>query len=223
VTSLRPTTAEPKKEERSRKKCEAAKNRFTCSFKASGDCQRGHDHQAARLASYALLPKHQHAGRIAHGLETDTFDEKAARELAQLRSTQSNTMAGKGAALPADATLTLVVQSLAYATTEEGLKSAFEKYGDIRGVKILTNDDGSSKGTGFVDFTNLEHAAKALKAMQGIELNGRSLKVKFKEDKGNGRDKRGGSNACFGCGQEGHVSRNCPRKASSRGGKGGCK
>jgi RNA recognition motif-containing protein len=121
-------------------------------------------------------------------------------------------MSGENGPLPADATLTLVVQSLAYATTEEDLKAAFEKYGDVKRVKILDKDDGSSKGTGFVDFTKLEHAAKALNAMQGIELNGRALKVKFKEDRGDGQGKGGGSRACFSCGQEGHISRDCPKQ-----------
>jgi RNA recognition motif-containing protein len=161
-----------------------------------------------------MLPKHQHAGRIVHGIETETFDEKMAREVELLQDTQSNTMLGEDAPLPADATSTLVVQSLAYATTEEDLKAAFEKYGDVKRVKILTKEDGSSKGTGFVDFTKLEHAAKGLNAMQGIELNGRALKVKFKEDRGDGQSKGGG----FSCGQEGHISRDCPSKDSSQGG-----
>ena len=220
-TSWRPTTAELKKEEGSKKKGKPAKNRFTCSFKVNGDCQRGHDHQASRLASYALLPKHQRAGRISHGLETETFDEKIARKVERLQGTQSNTMPAEDDALPAGATLTLVVQSLAYTTTEEDVKAAFEKYGDVKRAKILTKDDGSSKGIGFVDFFKLEHAAKALNAMQGMELNGRALKVKFKEDRSGGQGKGGGSRACFSCGQEGHISRDCPSNDSSKdGGRG---
>jgi RNA recognition motif-containing protein len=168
-----------------------------------------------------MLPKHQHAGRIVHGIETLTFDEKMAREVELLQGAQLNTMSGKDAPLPAGATSALVVQSLAYATTEEDLKAAFEKYGDVKRVKILTKDDGSSKGTGFVNFTKPEHAAKGLNAMQGIELNGRALKVKFKEDRGDGQSKGGGSRACFSCGQEGHISRNCPSKDSSQGGGSG--
>lgn len=217
-TSLETTTAELKHEESNKKKVKTEKEQFTCTMKIAGnDCPRGHDHQAARLASYALLQKHQHAGRIVRGTETETFNEKMAREALQEVTRSKSVIPVDTAPLPADATLTLVVQSMSYDTTQEGLKAAFENFGDIKRVNILQKD-GMSKGTGFVDFIRLEDAAKALNAMQGAKLDGRTLRVKFKEDRSTGAG--GTSRACFRCGQEGHMSRECPSKESNQGGGG---
>lgn len=219
------TAGQLKRDEKSRKKTKAPRELFTCSMRIAGnECPRGHDHQAARLASYALLHKHQHAGRVVHGLETETFEEKMRREGKHPDIQPKNTMSREGTALPADATLTLVVQSMAYTTTEEDLKAAFEKYGAVKRVNVLKKEDGLSKGTAFVDFTKLEHAAKALSAMQGVELDGRALKIKFKGDRADGQGKGSGaggsSRACYNCGQEGHMSRDCPSKEPNRSGGG---
>jgi RNA recognition motif-containing protein len=126
-----------------------------------------------------------------------------------------STLSEEAMPVPSEATMTLVVQSLAYVTTEETLKTAFEKYGEVKRANILKKDDGTSKGTGFVDFTKLVHSAKALNAMQGAEIDGRALKVKFKGEKSTG-----GSKGCFSYGQEGHISRGCPSKESNHGGGG---
>ena len=209
--SWKATPVERKREEGSKNQ---AKDHFVCTMKMAGnDCTRGHDHQAARLESYALLQKHQHSGRILRGTETETFDEKMAREAEQKTIQAKSTLTNETMPVPSEATLTLVVQNLAYATTEESLKSAFEQYGDVKRVNILKKEDGTSKGTGFVDFTKLEHAAKALNAMQAIQIDGRALKVKFKSDKATG-----GSKGCFSCGQDGHISRDCPSKGPGQGG-----
>jgi hypothetical protein len=211
------TPDELKKEERNKKKAKGERDRFTCTnLLARNECPRGHDHQAARLASYALLQKHQHTGRIVRGSETETFDEKMAREAEQHRGTRSkSTISEEETLVPEGATLTLVVQNLAYVTTEEDLKAAFEQYGDVRRAKILEKD-GTPTGTSFVDFTKLEHSTRALNAMQGAKLDGRPLRVKFKGDKADGAG--GSSRACHSCGQEGHFSRECPSKESNQGG-----
>ena len=210
------TVTETKKEEKNKKKGKVAKDRFTCSLRLADDCQRGHDYQAARTASYGLLQKHQHAGRILHGLETETFDEKVTREARIQAVPSKDSKSGKGMPLPSDANPTLVVKGMAYATTEEDLKGAFETYGNIKRVNVLKKD-GVSKGTGFVDFNDVEHAAAAHEGMQGASLNGRTIRVKFKGDQGNGQG-GGGSRACYTCNQEGHMSRDCPTKGSNQAG-----
>ena len=142
-----------------------------------------------------------------------------AREAEVLGTPSKNSKNGKATPLPADANATLVVQSMAYSTTEENLKAAFEKYGAIKRVNVLMKDDGTAKGTGFVDFNDVENAVTAHDEMQGAKLDGRTIRVKFKGDQGKSQGGGGGGpRACYTCSQEGHLSRDCPTKDSNQGG-----
>jgi RNA recognition motif-containing protein len=50
--------------------------------------------------------------------------------------------------------------------------------------KIITDrETGRSKGFGFVEFATIEDATAAKEAMDGIELDGREIKVDFAEEK----------------------------------------
>ena len=92
---------------------------------------------------------------------------------------------------------TVYVGSLSWNTTEDGLKAAFEKYGNITGVRIPHDDRDRSKGFGFVEFESAESASKACE-LDGTELDGRTIKVNISQprqprsrDRGYG-DRRGG-------------------------------
>jgi RNA recognition motif-containing protein len=51
----------------------------------------------------------------------------------------------------------LFVGGLSWNTTEGGLTAAFEKFGELREVKVvLDRDTGRSRGFGFVTFTSDE-------------------------------------------------------------------
>ncbi|XP_056646288.1 polyadenylate-binding protein 1-like isoform X2 [Diorhabda carinulata] len=54
--------------------------------------------------------------------------------------------------------------------SEEQLRSMFEKYGKITSYKIMSKDDGKSKGFGFVAFESPEAAETAVEALNGKEL-----------------------------------------------------
>jgi cold-inducible RNA-binding protein len=78
----------------------------------------------------------------------------------------------------------LYVGSLSWNTDNAGLENAFSAYGDIEEAKVITDrDTGRSRGFGFVTFANEEDAEKAL-AMDGQDLDGRTLKVNVAQDKG---------------------------------------
>ena len=70
------------------------------------------------------------------------------------------------------------VGNLAFGVTDEQLKKLFSKYGEITEVKIITDRfSGRSKGFGFVTFEKDEDAKKAIKGMNGKEVEGREIKV----------------------------------------------
>lgn len=54
---------------------------------------------------------------------------------------------------------------------DETLREMFEKFGKITSHKVMSKDDGKSRGFGFVAFENAEAAEKAVKALNGKELN----------------------------------------------------
>ena len=67
----------------------------------------------------------------------------------------------------------LFVRNLSYNVDEEGLKEAFMKIGKVRFTKILKKEDGSSKGSGFVAFFNVEDAKNALCESENLKIDGR--------------------------------------------------
>ncbi len=72
----------------------------------------------------------------------------------------------------------LYVGNLAFSVTSDTLKKAFEKFGNIEDASIISDKfSNRSKGFGFVTFSDVEAAKKALAEMDGKELEGRPLKV----------------------------------------------
>lgn len=62
--------------------------------------------------------------------------------------------------------------------TEEELRQAFEGYGEVTNVNILTDKySGKPRGFAFVEMSTKEEAETAITEMNGKELKGRTLKV----------------------------------------------
>ncbi|KAM8964836.1 polyadenylate-binding protein 1 [Sarcophilus harrisii] len=57
------------------------------------------------------------------------------------------------------------------------LKRLFGKFGPALSVKVMTDESGTSKGFGFVNFERHEDAQKAVEEMNGKELNGKKIYV----------------------------------------------
>ncbi len=71
----------------------------------------------------------------------------------------------------------IYVGNLSFNSTEEGMRSLFEQYGEVQSAKIITDrDTGRSRGFGFVEMDS-EGASAAIEALNGYELDGRALKV----------------------------------------------
>lgn len=68
--------------------------------------------------------------------------------------------------------------NLNWETTEEGLRAAFEEFGEVSSVTIIKDRyTGQSRGFGFVEMPNDAEGQAAISAMNGKDLDGRPIKV----------------------------------------------
>ncbi|XP_057860449.1 glycine-rich RNA-binding protein 4, mitochondrial isoform X2 [Cryptomeria japonica] len=65
----------------------------------------------------------------------------------------------------------LFIGGLSYDTNERVLKDAFSRYGEVL--------EGRSKGCGIVQFASETEADNARKEMDGVQLDGRNIRVEF--------------------------------------------
>ncbi len=76
----------------------------------------------------------------------------------------------------------IYIGNLTYNATEDDLRSAFEGFGQINGIKIpFDREHNRPRGFAFVEFASPEHAQAALE-MHGKELLGRELKVNMAKE-----------------------------------------
>jgi RNA recognition motif-containing protein len=74
---------------------------------------------------------------------------------------------------------TVFVGNLSYSTSTEGLCNAFQGFGEILEGKVVTDRaTGRSRGFGFVTFKESESADRAIREMDGKELDGRPIRVR---------------------------------------------
>ncbi|MBZ5572786.1 MAG: RNA-binding protein [Acidobacteriia bacterium] len=72
----------------------------------------------------------------------------------------------------------LYVGNLSHNTTEAELRTAFQAHGEVEKVSIVTDrDTGRARGFAFVEMTDAGEAEKAIAALNGTELGGRTLKI----------------------------------------------
>ncbi|KAK1592791.1 hypothetical protein Q3G72_030440 [Acer saccharum] len=87
----------------------------------------------------------------------------------------------------------LFVGGLSYATDDHSLKEAFSSFGEVVEARVISDrDSGRSRGFGFVSFSSEDSAQTAMSAMDGQELNGRSIRVSFATERPSGPRYGGG-------------------------------
>ena len=72
----------------------------------------------------------------------------------------------------------IYVGNLSFQTTEQKLNELFGSHGKVKSVSIITDRvTGRSRGFGFVEMLDDSEGKAALSAVNGKQLDGRSLKV----------------------------------------------
>jgi RNA recognition motif-containing protein len=96
----------------------------------------------------------------------------------------------------------LFVGGLSWDTNDQGLRTAFETYGEVSEATVISDrETGRSRGFGFVTFVDDQAGVAAIQAMNGTSLDGRNLNVNEAQDRprsgggggfGGGGGRRGG-------------------------------
>jgi cold-inducible RNA-binding protein len=72
----------------------------------------------------------------------------------------------------------IFVGNLDFNASEEGVRSLFERYGQVNSARIMTDrETGRSRGFAFVEMENEGEADQAISALNGYSLDGRALNV----------------------------------------------
>lgn len=94
----------------------------------------------------------------------------------------------------------IYVGNISFDASEGDLQDAFEAYGVVSELKIITDrETGRSRGFGFITMDNAEEANAAIEGLNGTDLSGRDLSVREATPRaprqgggGFGGDRRGG-------------------------------
>jgi len=88
----------------------------------------------------------------------------------------------------------MYVGGLSWDTTDESLRNAFAKYGEVTEVAVIMDrDTGRSRGFGFVTMADEAGSKAAMSALDGSEMDGRSIKVNEAKEKSSRGDRGGNS------------------------------
>jgi RNA recognition motif-containing protein len=74
--------------------------------------------------------------------------------------------------------MNIYIGNLSYETAEQDVRQAFEAHGEVTSVNIISDSHtGTSKGFGFVEMPTSEEANAAIRALDGTDMQGRTIKV----------------------------------------------
>ena len=81
----------------------------------------------------------------------------------------------------------IYIGNIPFTSTEEELRTVFERHGDVASVSVITDrETGRSRGFAFVEMDDASAADNAIRALDGSELGGRSIRVNEAEDRKGG-------------------------------------
>lgn len=140
--------------------------------------KRQREAEKARKKQEKAAKKQERRERGGDSFEMVTADEAAGALPSveeAMRAIEARANAPReAAAIPAR----LFVGGLSWDTNEETLAEAFQPFGALSEVVVVTDrDTGRSRGFGFVVMANRKDAARAIDALDGSTLDGRTIVV----------------------------------------------
>jgi RNA recognition motif-containing protein len=82
----------------------------------------------------------------------------------------------------------IYVGNLPYSVTDSILENNFAEFGGVTSAKVMMDrDTGRSKGFGFVEMASAEVAQAAIKGLDGVSVDGRSITVNLARPREEGR------------------------------------
>ena len=74
--------------------------------------------------------------------------------------------------------MNIYVGNLPFQATEDEVREAFEAYGSVLSVRLITDrETGRPRGFGFVEMGSDSEANAAIEALNGSDMGGRALRV----------------------------------------------
>jgi len=94
----------------------------------------------------------------------------------------------------------LTITNLNFSVTDDDIKELFADFGYIESANVHYGSNGVSLGTAHVNFKNPNHAATAMQTYNGVNLDGRPMRISYKDvvahhghDRGGNQMQRGGN------------------------------
>jgi len=86
----------------------------------------------------------------------------------------------------------LYVGNLSYDTTEDNLKTLFDKAGQVVSVSLIKDrQTGKSKGFAFIEMSTQAEAENAISMLNGADLDHREIKVNLAKPRSERRSRHG--------------------------------
>jgi cold-inducible RNA-binding protein len=90
--------------------------------------------------------------------------------------------------------MNIYIGNMSFDTTEDQLRHAFEGFGEVSTVNIITDrDSGRPRGFAFVEMATQSEAMAAISGLNGQELNGREMSVNQAKPRPQSGNRSGGN------------------------------
>jgi RNA recognition motif-containing protein len=85
----------------------------------------------------------------------------------------------------------IFIANLDFDITSDDLKNTFSQFGEVSYAHVVyDNKTKRSKGFGYIEMEDTDQAIAAIKALNGLDVNGRKLDVKIASPKGSRPEKQ---------------------------------